>query len=135
MKSNTQPYCRWCGKPLRKDTEWHYRGADRANKANRLHSKADCQRQVNQKVISVKYHQDYDDWRGPSHGEPVGERYVYSFSTWDGESYEAADYTGFFCSNLCAFRLGVSAARDHHLASPDYNERIKAINAKKNDAA
>lgn len=122
FRSSTQPFCRWCARPIRKDVRTHFPRRHGAKEAPRVlnpqrahdvvcYTREDCQRQVNESVISVVY---------SKHGED-GPRYVASFNTWDGESY----VDQFFCTNRCAQALGYAAARDpHRLCSEAYRKAV-----------
>lgn len=121
IKSDTQPLCRWCGKPLRKYTERRHPspqvlGFDDPN----LRAMEDCQRRENQRVVSVQYRWDYDRI---SDEKIASSKRIHSYAVWDGVSYEAV--LGFFCTNNCAMYLGQSAARDHNLAGIAYNEAVR----------
>lgn len=121
IKSKTQPFCRWCGKPLRKFVRTVYiekpdsvigemtTGYSRVIKTDTPPTtKAECQKLTNQRVVSAKLrHTAY-----PQFGE------------WDGESYEAV--WDFFHSNECAAALGRAAVRDRDLCGPAYNKAVAA---------
>jgi hypothetical protein len=132
LTSPTQPFCRWCGKPLRKFTRtvWIEKADSGRTEAGRAASdwsryvftdtppttKAECQALTNLRVISVHYTALYQD------GEQVG-RALRSFGEWDGESYLTVyDY---FCSNPCAAELGRTVVRDRGLCGADYNKALR----------
>ena len=111
----SRPLCICCGKPIPKRTETYFvRDADRISEGGAtkyvlgpLYSKADCQRHTNGSVTAVHY------W-------PVnGERRVYYFSAWDGESY-ADEY---FCKGSCATRFAYVMARAGRCTNL-YNEAV-----------
>lgn len=87
----TQPFCRYCGKAIRKRTNSVTCWGGKHPSGTILRSKEDCQRLSNEKVVSVSYH----------------EGVVWSFSTWDGESY----VDRFFCNDDHAKRFGYAAAK------------------------
>jgi hypothetical protein len=130
FKSNKQPLCRACGKPIAKYTTTAYVVPElderyhRNNSYSRyiyanppLVSKADCQRVSNQQVMSIKYTIDTD-----AHFEPIpGSRHVHLFTEWDGESYTDE----FFCSGACAQDFGRMAARSGKIQSVAYVDAIK----------
>lgn len=136
ITSATQPFCRWCGKALKKATRTVWiESVDSRNKDScrdsiysryvfvtpKPTSKAECQRLSNLHVISVQYVPEY------KMGDHVG-RVVRSFGEWDGQSYETIlDY---FCSNVCAAALGRAAYRDRNICGPEY---LKAIAESKGD--
>ncbi len=110
FKSDQQPLCRSCGKPIARYTEVRYVW-DRQPKFNTdsiivvpegLHSKADCQRYSNKIVTAVGYSYDTD-----VNYERTGSRRVDKFYEWDGESYQDE----FFCTNACAHDFARMAAR------------------------
>jgi hypothetical protein len=108
-RSNSQPYCINCGDRIRKYTTAHHFSTlgMKDTEFSKTHplpnpkTKAECQRLTNQQVVSLRYSQNYDD------GKPVGKRWVYSFTSWDGETYEDA----FFCSGTCATDFAYACAR------------------------
>lgn len=119
FKSPEQPYCRWCGKPIRKYTTHHYvnhpMGKHRDFDAD-LVSRESLQKRTNERIVSVKYHYENESYEDLNPGEIYdkrivrrvsGRRTVYSYTTWDGESY----VNEFFCNNDCEMALGRSAAR------------------------
>lgn len=147
-RSASQPLCRYCGKPIAKHTESKSvrdpRGGNAAGAiAGPIHSKAECQRLVNQTVVSVSYHPDDSSIYGPAdpslepikvkgsgythayeterHRRPDQPRLVSGFSTWDGESY--ADE--FFCNGKCALRFAYVMARDGHCTVAYNNAKRK----------
>jgi hypothetical protein len=117
FKSAIQPLCRSCGKPIRKHTETVYPRGDKVMGTavpSTLYSKADCQALTNKQVVSVSYHQGYD-----FDDKPTGERWVWAFSTWDGESY----VDRFFCGGPCRDRFAYACARIGKVLAP-YNEAV-----------
>jgi len=134
FKSPAQPLCRYCGAPIGKKTRSvfvHPRGEENdrpyfcgvlsVDPENPPRSKADCQRLVNQTVVSVRY----DDiwWRRDENGSLSADRsfgrVVNSFATWDGESYEDQ----FFCSDKHAKMFGYASARSNHVTNA-YNAAL-----------
>lgn len=98
-----QPLCNCCGAKIRKWTDNYYPHRDA-----RLPDKAACQAKHNEKVVSVSYTypEDWDDneMRMKRTGEP---RYVWRYSTWDGESY----IDSLFCSGTCETMFARNLAR------------------------
>lgn len=96
FKSDKQPYCRCCGKPIPKATtlvwttekrtsyERDHPGMRYVEVGNRpLRTKADAQKLTNAIVTSVSYREK----SGPDF-EPIPDsRYIWKFTEWDGESY------------------------------------------------
>jgi hypothetical protein len=118
-KSATQPFCLYCGKPIAKDTTYHRVGTlgvgfnwDRGP----IVTLGELSTRVNEQIVSVKYtheHETYedmnpDDTYGKHYKRRVsGRRTVYSYSTWDGETYRDP----FFCNGEHAQLFGYAAAR------------------------
>jgi hypothetical protein len=107
FKSDTQPLCRCCGKPIKKTTVKHYiRDTEPAHR----HGESfiiDCQRRVNDKVVSVS--------RG---GSWSTDKSIRDFTTWDGESYDNKH----FCTGACATRWGYIMAEAYpDVVSKAYN--------------
>jgi hypothetical protein len=109
---NEGPRCRWCGKAIAKRTQLYWVREEPGvlgpqkdhiytGKGKRLHSKEECKPYTNQVVTSVKYTEDREGYDGP-----VIDRYVWAFSTWDGESY----VDRFFCNSEHAKQMGYAAA-------------------------
>ena len=101
-----QPRCRYCAKPIRKKTTTHWFGRPSTNLKSFIKThiekpktREEAQRLINEKIVSVGY------WTDAVHPE-IG-RYIDKVSTWDGESY----VDQFFCSNLCAQKLGYLMAK------------------------
>jgi hypothetical protein len=93
-----QPFCRCCGKPIRKRVITHYFGltTPRATSYSVEHAepaktKAEAQRHLNGEVVSVRY--GYQ-------GQVIA-------GVWDGESYEDE----LFCTQTCAAAFGRMAAK------------------------
>lgn len=112
FKSNVQPYCRCCGKPVAKTTEKVYfgptnkmlNGAYFAVRSDDMPlTKEDAQRLLNEKVVSVKY---YDPEKGTLTSGVGSPKHVESVTTWDGESYKDE----FFCSDPCAVQMAYAFA-------------------------
>jgi hypothetical protein len=87
----SRPHCLNCGKPIPKKTESHDFWVSRWQSAPRTREEA--QRLTNHQIVSIRY------GISPHTGEG-GVRYVSSFSTWDGESYNPC--YGHFDSGECA---------------------------------
>lgn len=101
----TQPLCRYCGKPIRKSTRHNY--VVRARQPHMTdnafaryvvcdelpQTKAECQKLVNEQVVSVKRHYQVD-------------KGIASFGTWDGESY----VDKFFCNGDHARKFAYKCA-------------------------
>lgn len=90
-KCKEQPFCKWCGKKIRKFTEstifYHHKGAPK--------TREEARRMTNRSIVSVRY-SDYP------------ERHVSNFSTWDGETYESAH----FCADTtCGVSYAYKMAR------------------------
>jgi hypothetical protein len=117
FRSQTQPFCRCCGKPIAKSTTTHHVGKTfKFENGQRELSWDDVQKLTNEQVVSVKYH--YESERYETKGDDIydrnikritsGRRTVYLYTTWDGESY----VDQFFCTGECAKALGYGAARE-----------------------
>lgn len=101
-----QPYCRYCGKPIGKRTHLIYFVRERLSHmkdstwcayiVGTPTTKAEAQRLVNQKIVSVR--------RGKDPYNP-GSTAVSQVTVWDGESYASP----FFCTDrhAVAFAYGV----------------------------
>jgi ribosomal protein L24E len=108
FKSNTQPFCRYCGGPIRKKTATVFirapgKGTGLSNYGSRLieveplpQTKEDCQKYTNQKIMSVKRDKrmNYDINKMEDFG-------IDQFTEWDGETYDDK----FFCSGTCAQKM------------------------------
>jgi hypothetical protein len=88
------PRCHYCGKPLKRVTVNHYRDTA-GGFTGEFRSKAEIETAgiTNHRVLSV------------AKDEATG--IVWTFSTWDGESYR----DDMFCTNRCAELMGRAAAR------------------------
>jgi hypothetical protein len=124
LTSATQPFCRWCGKPLKKAArDVHILPMDtgatdaamRATEYSRYiktgtppKTRVECQALTNLHVVSVS--------------RSRGGKTISRFGEWDGESYEASwDY---FCTSTCAAALGRAAVRDRDICGPAYNKAV-----------
>lgn len=122
VKCSSQPFCRYCGRPTAKRTTtvYPYTDGDRLRvhpePGERLRSKADCQKRTNQQVMSVAYHEERSNLN-----DELIDRYVTTFTIWDGESYE----DDLFDTNRCAIRFARVAARQHNIAMPAYNRAVR----------
>jgi ribosomal protein L32 len=116
FKSATQPFCRTCGKPIRKHTVAWFCGQSIERRdqfsrtvAARPTTRAECQQLTNDRVISVSYSGDGD------------RRHIFRFGTWDGESYDDE----FFCTNACAISLAYASVRKFGLACDPWKAATK----------
>lgn len=127
-KSSTQPFCRCCGNPIPKVTERIETGRahDPKHTTGRLmlYSKAECQRQTNLTVVSVRFwrpnifeHMSDDERAEAKKARP----YVMHFDVWDGESYRDQH----FCKGGCADTFGRMAARMTDIRTRAYNDAVK----------
>jgi len=108
-KSDTQPLCRCCGKPIAKSTRivWLRRpsstGPSNSDFSRTMEvdsfptSREECQRLTNWQVTALSY------WKSEE-GEA---RHVTSFHEWDGESWKDE----FFCTGTCAEAFARMCAR------------------------
>lgn len=129
FKSDFQPRCRWCGKPIRKDTHAIRFGQAYArqdtygtSRTERPATRAEAQLLLNWQITAIRY-----DDRASVPAEREGqtrtvnvERYISEAYAWDGESYQDE----FFDSGDCAKQMGNAAARKG-LVTDDYNAAIK----------
>lgn len=97
--SPTQPYCRCCGKPVKKRTVLVYFGARGPDSHSarympdaRPTTKAEAARLVNGHIVHVRHYGEHANEGGR----------LYSASVWDGETYEAEH----FCTLVCAAEFG-----------------------------
>lgn len=112
--SPTQPYCRCCGKPIKKFTLRHSFGKSEykdhgwsISRTEKPMSKEELQRAVNGRIISFTWDHNttYD-----ANYEPVRTKtFIGEANVWDGETYEAQ----FFCTMRCAAAFGEMAAREY----------------------
>jgi hypothetical protein len=128
FKSPVQPLCRYCAKPIAKETDTVYvrdpRGGNmRSVIEGPLHSKEECQSRVNTTVLSVSYHLDISSLYGESGRDPGQARIVNSFTVWDGVSYKDE----FFCNGVCASRFAYLMARAGH-CTVAHNEALARQN-------
>lgn len=117
FKSDTQPLCRFCGKPIAKRTIRHYFGKrpDYCRRSDwsvdhveQPATMADAQRLINEQIVSVRR-----DRR----------RMISDVGAWDGESY----VDEFFCKGECARRFGYAMARNEQgFAAQPYWDALKA---------
>jgi len=119
FKSKTQPFCRQCGKPLRKVTTVAYIKAkpyderyDRPGSGSRTinveklpKTLAECRKLSNQHIVSVKrdrtreYQATGDDIYDQKMTTKVtADRGIDQLTEWDGETYDDE----FFCTTTCA---------------------------------
>jgi len=129
FKSAERPRCRWCGKPIAKATNYHsVSNAFHAFKENKLTTLEDCQKKHNEKIVSVKYHHETESTIDGY--ARTGRRTVYSYATWDGESYK----DGFFCNGEHAQLMGYAAA-EKGWSTKAYRTSFLTANKKEEDAA
>jgi len=105
--SSTQPLCRYCAGAIRKRTHTVLFGQSQPSlsayitcMAEKPISKAEAQRLVNQKIVSLSWDHSWED------GVPT-RSYIHKITTWDGESYEDE----FFCTGEHARKFGYASAR------------------------
>lgn len=121
FKSDTQPFCRYCGKPIAKRVDTVYFGRKLHGRPEFPKTTAEARRLVNGTVVSCRwqrYVSNDDPDRIPVYrtdGEPDHD-YVAWVGVWDGESYEDE----FFCTQVDARRFAYLYARGGH-ATTDYN--------------
>jgi len=112
-KATTQPKCLYCHKPIPKYTTHHYvEGAKFSFGKSPLVTLADLRKKTNEQIVSAKYHYEQEEHVPNEDYTHVkrrvsGRRTVYSYSTWDGESY----IDPFFCNGEHARNFGYAAAR------------------------
>lgn len=111
FRSQVQPLCRRCAKPIKKSIVTHYFGQGGIDSDGIRHhheavfTKAEAKRYLNDQIVSVRY--------GYQGSIIVG--------TWDGESY----VDEFFCVQRCAVEFAYAAVRHQSgLAMPAYHEAI-----------
>lgn len=143
FKSPTQPFCRYCGVPLKKRTETLYFGCAAieverfgdTHRSERPTTRAEAQRLANMQIVSIRYSTTASENAGIDTkvvmGREIGSgrmmtrsiavpRYIRRVTVWDGESYEDE----FFCSNDHAQRFAYAAARAG-MAMPAYNQAVQ----------
>jgi hypothetical protein len=133
IKSKTQPFCRWCGRKLRKATEdINLKTSDGVGSFSNRNvvivdplpqTVAECVKHTNKTIVGVRRCKTYD-----SKNDCYTDRGIDRILTWDGDSYQSN--WGYFCTNDCAAALG-RAAVGRDLCGPDYNKAVAA--AKKGD--
>lgn len=111
-RSQTQPFCRCCGKPIAKHVRnvWletqlqpHMKSHDFSRYVvGEARSKAECQRFTNWYVVSVQYSKEHD-----FETDTYKRGHVRSFGEWDGESYKDE----FFCSGPCVDKMAYAAMK------------------------
>lgn len=129
-----QPYCRYCGTPIRKHTRtvWfedellpHMKSDNWSRHVvGRPSSKAEAQRLVNETVVSLRLGRTIKDEQGFStmRGDLIGH-----VTTWDGESY----VNEYFCNDKHASAFAYAVL--HHqptLGMPAYHEAIEIAKRK-----
>lgn len=87
------PRCHYCGKPLQRATESHYKQHINGFKGEyRSKREVEAARLTNEKITSVRKGNDGIVWM---------------YNTWDGESY----YDDMFCTQTCGYLMGRAAVR------------------------
>lgn len=130
FKSKTQPYCRWCGKPIRKHTERHSLRGHNFETAEPV-TVEELKKTTNKQIVSVKYHYEHEKWEDqrtdPSDiysrnyvRHVSGRRTVSVYTTWDGETY----LDEFFCNGPCENAMGRAAA-EKGWSTKHWRERMK----------
>jgi hypothetical protein len=114
FKSPTQPLCRYCGKKIPKYTTTTYFGSiGRPSIGGRLphfpHDKAEAQKLVNEKIVSVRYSRYTPSQYVSLPSEPEHD-YINWVGTWDGETY----WDEFFCRQPCAVNFAYTCVRAGH---------------------
>lgn len=106
FKSSTQPFCRCCGKAIRKYTTVISFGHEQPRREDFWESRTERPRDrkaaaafTNQQIVSLSWCSEYA-------AEKYG-RYINKVTIWDGESYAEE----FFCTNRCAQALAHSVAK------------------------
>lgn len=123
-----RPLCRCCGKPIRKRTTTHFLRVNSARAgtmdsghyapthfvAEPIRKREDLARFTNEEIVSVRYEdphkaaletlEKYPDYYDAAELEALAARgrWIDSFGTWDGESYE----DDLFCGVNCAAGWG-----------------------------
>lgn len=107
FKSSTQPFCRCCGKAIRKYTTVISFGNEQPRRdyfwetrTERPKDREAAAAFTNQRIVSLSWCSEYA-------AEKYG-RYIHKVTVWDGESYAAEE---FFCANRCAQALARSVAK------------------------
>ncbi len=97
MANPSRPLCRCCAKPIKKRTRLHTFGHANPQRhswctehTEKPTTRQEVQRLTNQQVVSIRRHNGF----------------VYSASTWDGETY----MDPFFCTDSCGRAFGRMAA-------------------------
>lgn len=114
-KSDVQPLCRYCGKPIAKRVDTIYFGRKTHGRPEFPATLDEARRLVNGKVVSCRWMRMKDRFGYKAQGEPDHD-YVAWVGVWDGESYEDE----YFCTQVDARRLAYLYARGGH-ATTDYN--------------
>lgn len=126
FKSATQPFCRYCGKPIPKRTDTVYFGRKLHGLAEFPKTTAEARRLVNGTVISCRWSR-YEPGGFKMQGEPDHD-YVAWVGVWDGESYEDE----FFCTQVDARRFAYLYAREGQ-ATVAYNKAVMRADVLKSD--
>lgn len=124
FKSDTQPHCRCCAKPIKKVTEQHWFGRtrDKAEYYSIEHtakplSRAEAQAITGGNVVSVSWSLKY-----ASLGAEGTKDYIDGANVWDGETYQDE----FFCTLRCAAEMGRAVAAKGW-EFPAYSEVMRKI--------
>jgi hypothetical protein len=125
VTADRQPFCRCCGKAIRKWTKKHHFGSHFSSEDGnwtyheaRPVSAADAQRAAgNAKIISLRWSSPYETEKND------GVAYVEQATTWDGESYE----DDLFCTMRCAADFGRGIARTTTYATDAYRDAVAKL--------
>jgi hypothetical protein len=125
VTADRQPFCRCCGKAIRKWTKKHHFGSHVSSEDGnwtyheaRPVSAADAQRAAgNAKIISLRWSSPYETEKND------GVAYVEQATTWDGESYE----DDLFCTMRCAADFGRGIARTTTYATDAYRDAVAKL--------
>jgi hypothetical protein len=129
FKSSSQPFCRWCGKPIKKlvRSVWLHKRSPNSTRNETPTEYAQtivvdelpttrqgCQRYTNGRVVSItRWH--------------VDQGRIGRFGEWDGESY----VDEFFDTGSCAMAMGYSAVRTHNLVTDRWRKAVASDKAKR----
>lgn len=130
FKFQTQPLCRYCGRPIAKYTERFRFGPDHRSIGDdartdiKPRSKVEAQRHINGQIVSVHWtmKRKSNDWRDVDYDEQE-RAYISAVTAWDGESY----VDPFFCNGDHAKRFAYAAARltKPFISMPAYDVAMK----------
>ncbi|UTU07950.1 hypothetical protein CcrC1_gp264c [Caulobacter phage C1] len=111
FESEKQPFCRSCGKPIRKYVDTLYFGRMAQNGEEHRakvypRSKAEVQTLVNGTVLSVSWQRYHGLPYEEIYIKETGGEYIDKVTVWDGVTY----VDEFFCTLRCAADLGEAVA-------------------------